>query len=230
MYDESLYVPVDTGVSMYANRIGLVNSIYGSFSVDNRDLSYDPSEGWFASERLTWYGLTPIEREFFLRSDSKLEGYLKLMDIPFSDSWSLKLVFAAYTGVSILFPTSSGISESNKLYIDGMFNGRGWTEAYRSTKGQFLLSNRLELRMPIIPGIIGIDGFFDAAAVKDTFSDAQNLAIEDFYFSFGPGIRFLLPQFPLHLLFAWKFRAEDGSPKFADDPFQFVLSFNITNR
>lgn len=231
VYDENLYVPVDTGVSMYANRLGLTNSVYGSFSVDNRDISYDPTKGWFASERLTWYGLLPfLEREFFLRSDTKLEGYLKLVDVPFSENWSLKLVFAAYTGLSLLFPTSSGISESNKLYIDGMFNGRGWTESYRASKGQLMLSNKLELRMPIVPGIIGIDGFFDAVALKNTASDLNKITIEDFYFSYGPGIRFLLPQFPLHLLFAWKFRIEDGAPKFADNPFQFVLSFNITNR
>ncbi|MBR1640413.1 MAG: outer membrane protein assembly factor BamA [Treponema sp.] len=231
IYDESLYVPVDTGVSMYANRPGLVNSIYASFSVDNRDIAYDPTKGWFASERLTWYGLIPgVEREFFLRSDTKLEGYLKLLDIPFSDAWSLKLVLAGYTGLSCLFPTETGISESNKLYVDGMFNGRGWTEAYRSSKGQLMLSNRLELRMPVVPGIIGIDGFFDAAALKDTVQDIKNIGIEDFYFSYGPGLRFLLPQFPLHLLFAWKFRVVDGSPKFDDTPFQFVLSFNITNR
>ncbi|MCR4579837.1 MAG: outer membrane protein assembly factor BamA [Treponema sp.] len=231
IYDEGLYVPVDTGVSMYANRIGLINSVYGTFSVDNRDVAYDPTKGWFASERLTWYGLIPyLEREFFLRSDTKLEGYLKLLDIPFSEAWSLQFVLAGYTGIHCLFPTESGISESNKLYIDGMFNGRGWTEAYRSTKGQFMLSNRLELRMPVVPGIIGIDGFFDAVAIKDTVADAQNLSIDDFYFSYGPGLRFLLPQFPLHLLFAWKFRVQDGVAAFDDEPFQFVLSFNITNR
>ena len=230
-FDESLFIPVDTGVSMYANRIGLVNSIYGSFSVDNRDISYDPNKGWFGSERLTWYGLIPgIEKEFFLRSDTKLEGYLKLLDLPVSDAWSFKLVFAAYTGIHCLFPTETGISESNKLYIDGMFNGRGWTEAYRSAKGQFMLSNRFELRMPIVPNIIGIDGFFDAAALKNTISEATSLSMNDFYFSYGPGIRFLVPQFPLHLLFAWKFRVQDGTPKFDDNPFQFVLSFNITNR
>ena len=234
IYDESLYVPVDTGVSMYANRIGLINSVYGSFSVDNRDIAYDPTKGWFGSQRFTWYGLLPgIEREFFLRSDSKLEGYLKLLDLPVSDAWSFQLVFSAYTGLSCLFPTETGISESNKLYIDGMFNGRGWTEAYRSTKGQFMLSNRFELRMPIVPGIIGINGFFDAVAIKDTVSDISSLTLDDFYFSYGPGLRFLIPQFPLHLLFAWRFRVVDGVPTFAETgngPFQFVLSFNITNR
>ena len=60
---------------------------------------------------------------------------------------------------------------------------------------------------------------------------------DDFYFSFGPGIRFLIPQFPLHFLFAWKFKPEDGKIKWAGncekyngETFQFVLSFNMTNK
>lgn len=229
-YDESINVPVDTGVSTYANRWGITNYIYTGVSVDNRDISYEPSKGWFASQNLTWYGLIPgIEKEFFLRTDTKLEGYLKLFDIPVSDSYSFKMVFAAYTGLSLIFPTSSGVADSHKLYIDGTFNGRGWIDNYKTNKGLALLSNRLELRVPIVPGIIGVDGFFDAAAVKSSFQDISSINVDDFYFSFGPGLRFLLPQFPLHLLFAWKFKSTDGVFKFDDTPFQFVLSFNITN-
>lgn len=231
IYDESLYVPVDVGVSSFANTFGLMNSIYTSFSVDNRDVNYDPTKGWFASERLAWYGLIPgLETEFFLRSDTKLEGYLKLFDIPFSDTYSLKMVFAAYTGLSAIFPVYGTVTDSNKLYIDGMFNGRGWTDNYKYTKGQVMLSNKLELRVPVIPGVIGIDGFFDAVAVKKAVKDLESLCLEDFYFSYGPGIRFLMPQLPIHLIFAWRFRVTDGVPKFDNTPFQFALSFNITNR
>ena len=92
-----------------------------------------------------------------------------------------------------------------------------------------MLSNRLELRIPLVPSILGIDGFWDAAAVKPRVTEMNTLSIEDFYFSFGPGIRILIPQLPLHLMFAWRYRIEDGQPKFADNPFQFVLSFNIVN-
>ena len=151
------------------------------------------------------------------------------MDIPFTDDYSLKLILSGYSGISVLFPTASGITDSHKLYIDGMFNGRGWTENYKVNKGQVLISNKLELRLPIVPGIIGVDAFFDAAAIKSSFQDLSSLSINDFYFSFGPGVRFLHPQFPLHLLFAWKFKTTDGVPSFDSNPFQFVLSFNITN-
>ena len=230
IYDENLYVPVDTGVSTYANRWGITNYIYTGVSVDNRDVSYYPTKGWFTSQNFTWYGLIPgLEKEFFLRTDTKLEGYLKLMDIPFTDDYSLKLILSGYSGISVLFPTASGITDSHKLYIDGMFNGRGWTENYKINKGQVLISNKLELRLPIVPGIIGVDAFFDAAAIKSSFQDLSSLSINDFYFSFGPGVRFLHPQFPLHLLFAWKFKTTDGVPSFDTNPVEFVLSFNITN-
>jgi len=231
IYDESLYVPVDMGISAYANRWGLTNYLFTSFSVDNRDINYDPSKGWFGSQRFTWYGLMPgIEKEFYLKTDSKLEGYLKLMDLKITDTYNFKLVFAAYTGLTMLFPTSTGISESSKLYIDGMFNGRGWTSEYKTNKGQLLLSNILELRSPLIPGILGVDAFFDAAAIKSSYQDLSSITMNDFYFSYGPGIRFLMPQFPLHLIFAWKFRIQDGVAAYDKVPFQFVLSFNLVNR
>ena len=76
-----------------------MNSLFASISLDNRDISYDPSKGWFASERLTWYGLIPgLEKEFFLKSETKLEGYLTLFDVPLTEDFNLKGVLAAYTG------------------------------------------------------------------------------------------------------------------------------------
>ena len=231
IYDESLYVPVDQGTSAYANRIGLMNSVWTSFSIDDRDLNYDPSKGWFASERLAWYGLIPIlEKEFFLRSDTKLEGYLTLCNIPFGDKWNLKLVLAEYAGFSALFPVNSTITNSNRLYVDGILNGRGWTNAYKTNKGQVMFSNKLELRMPIVPNYLGLTGFWDAAFVKPTVADISTLSLGDWYFSLGPGLKILMPQFPLHLLFAFKYQYVDNKFTWDDSVFEFVLSFNVINR
>ncbi|MBQ9238256.1 MAG: BamA/TamA family outer membrane protein, partial [Treponema sp.] len=197
-----------------------------------RDINYDPTKGWFMSQRFAWYGLIPgLEKEFFLRSETKLEGYFTFFDIPITERWHFKLVGAAYSGLSVVLPVPNSLfSNSNKLYIDGMFNGRGWTNIYNSVRGKIMWSNRFELHIPLVPNILGLSGFFDAAVVKkephQLFSD---LHLEDFYFSFGPGIRFLLPQFPLHLLFATTFKY-DGTKVNWNGVFQFVLSFNLTNR
>ncbi|MGP1458139.1 MAG: outer membrane protein assembly factor BamA [Treponema sp.] len=233
IYRETLYTPVDSGVNKNANRFGLKNAVYISASLDDRDVNYDPSTGWFVNQRFTWYGLLPrIEQEFYLRSDTKLEGYLKLFDIPlFNGYWNFKMVLAGYTGLTTIFPVPGTLfGDSSKAYIDGMFNGRGWTNVYNRARGKAMLSNKVELRMPIFPGVIGIAGFFDAAAVKNEPEQIfRDLSANDFYFSFGPAIRFLIPQFPLHLLFANNFRIQDGKTEWGDT-WKFVLSFNIVNR
>ena len=236
VYDENIFTPVDLGISMFANRWGNTNSVFTSFSMDARDINYDPSKGWFASERLAWFGLIPKwEKEFFLKSDSKLEGYLTLFDIPVSENWNFKGVLAAYTGFTAMFPIpNSYVSDMNKLYIDGMINGRGWSDAYKE-KGQAMWSNKLELRFPVVPGIIGLALFHDAIVLKPDVNNFFNsLSIEDFHFSFGPGLRFLVPQLPLHLWFTWKYQVKDGQVRWGDangdNKFQFVLSFNFVNR
>ena len=232
IYDEELYTTLDPGVNKNANRFGMKNSVYANLSLDNRDINYDPSTGWFASQRVAWYGLLPyVEHEFYARTDTKLESYLKLFDIPVAKGyWNFKAVLAAYTGITALFPVPGTLfGDSSKTYIDGMFNGRGWTDIYNDVRGKAMLSNKVELRIPIFTGVIGLDGFFDAVAVTEEVEDLFKLTLDDFYFSFGPGLRFLVPQFPLHLLFANKFRVIDGQVEW-DDKWQFVLSFNMTNK
>lgn len=232
IYDESVYTVIDPSVNKNANRFGLKNSLFVNLSLDDRDINYDPSTGWFVGERVGWYGLLPgVEHEFYARTDTKLESYLKLFDIPIAKGyWNFKAVLACYTGITTLHPLPGTLfGDSSKVYIDGMFNGRGWTDIYDEVRGKAMLSNRVELRIPIFTGVIGLDGFFDAVAVKDEPQDLFNLELDDFYFSFGPGLRFLVPQFPLHLLFANKFQILDGQVEW-DDTWQFVLSFNITNK
>ena len=231
VYEEQ-FIPVDSTISDYSNEWGFQNSLWSAFSIDDRDVNYDPSKGWFASQRLTWYGLTPIETEFFLRSDTKLEKYFTLFNLPITESWNWKMVFAAYSGLSLEFPTpDSGIGNTSKLYIDGMFNARGWTSIYNKHRGRALWSNILELRMPVVPGVLAIDWFGDAAAIKESpYEMFNNLSVTDFYFSTGPGLRFSIPQFPLRLLFANTFKMDKDYNIEWDNKWKFVLSFNITNK
>ncbi len=243
VYDEDVWTPVDGSISEYANRWGWQNSIWTAVSVDDRDINYDPSSGWFLSQRFTWYGLTPLETEFFLRTDTKLEKYFTLLKFPVTESWMFKLVLMGYSGLSMQFPKpGSGIGDSSRLYLDGMFNARGWTSIYNKKRGKAMWSNILELRIPVVPGILALDIFGDAAVIKDEPGELFDGSIskEDFFFSWGPGIRFTIPQFPLRLLFAntGKFGSTSSSDKYGkgdgewhwDKNWKFVLSFNITNK
>ncbi len=235
-YDDSIYTPADSTISNYHNTWGMQNSVWVSGSIDDRDLNYDPSSGWFAKQQLSWTGLIPsLETEFFLRTDTKVEGYLTLLDLPVTDVWNLKFVLAGLSSLSFVIPTpDSELSSSNKLYIDGMFTGRGWGSIYNSRRGRALWNNTVELRMPVAPGIFSLDFFFDAAVIKDTPENFfGSLRTEDVYYSFGPGFRFSLPQFPLRLLLANTFQVRDGGVKWRNGEgpeWQFVLSFSITER
>lgn len=230
-YDESLYTPLDTQICEFANTFGLTNCLWVKASLDGRDINYDPTKGWFVSEQIGWYGLTPWETDFYARFDTKLEGYLTLFDIPITEKYAFKMVFAAVSSLSLQLPApGSNVSDSNRLYIDGMFNARGWTDIYNKVKGKAMWSNSVELRMPVVPGIIAIDGFMDVVAIKPEVGDMfSNLKGDDFYFSFGPDIRVLLPQFPMRFMFCNTFKFENNQFKWRDT-MKFVLSFNIVNK
>ncbi len=232
IYDEDLYSPLDTSISEYANEWGLKNAVWLAVSFDARDMNWDPSRGWFLSQRVSWYGLTPFEDEFYLQTATKSEIYFTLWNLPVTDNWSWKMVLAGYSGLTMQIPgPDSFVGRTSQLYIDGMFTARGWTDIYNSVRGRALWSSYLELRMPVVRGIFSIDGFLDAAAIKDNPNAMfTNLDVNDFYFSTGPGLRFSIQQFPLRLLFANTFRHNDIDGWYWDDKWQFVLSFNIVNK
>lgn len=232
-YDADLYTPVSSVIAENHGKFGIANTLWTSFSLDDRDIYYDPSKGWFASQRFSLVGLIPEkESEYYLRSDTKGELYFTLFQRQISETWTLKFVLAGYSGLSFVFPTfSDKIEDDGYLYIDGMFNGRGWgnLETYQN-RGNAMWSSYLELRMPIATGVFALDFFGDAVAVKENPKDLfTNLTLDDFYFSFGPGMRFSLPQFPLRLLLANTFKFEDNNFEW-DKKWQFVLSFNLSNR
>ncbi|MBQ0039596.1 MAG: outer membrane protein assembly factor BamA [Treponema sp.] len=253
IYDETQFIPYDSSISLYNDNWEPKNSIWTSFSMDGRNIAYDPSKGWFASQRFAWYGLIKKgafsfapdwgETEFYLRTDTKLEKYFTLVDHNFNDSFNFKLVLMGYSGLSFQIPFGdTNIKRSNQLYIDGMFNGRGWTVYNQSAgRGRAMWSNSVELRCPCVPGILALDLWADAVAIKKDQNDFfTSLNKEDWYFSFGPSIRFCVQQFPLRLLFANTFKYRDGELVFTNQNgegdyswksnWHFVLSFNMTNR
>jgi outer membrane protein insertion porin family len=198
------------------------DSLAFSIYLDNRDIYYDPSRGYYISERFGFYGLLPnrIELEYYSRSDTKVEWFHTLWNWQVTDKWAFKGVFGIHSGLSFILPElpydQPIIEDANKLSIDGMFIGRGWT-GERLNRGLALWENWAEIRIPVFPGILALDLFFDAAVRRpkpeDMFkriSTEGHTFADDMRYSFGGGLRFALPQFPFRFLFLKRFSTPGG--------------------
>jgi outer membrane protein insertion porin family len=197
------------------------NSLWTSISLDQRDIYYDPSSGYYLLERMGFYGVLGRETEHYMRSDSKAQYFYTLFDIPVGEKWSFKSVLAANLGISFLFNQPGRelvIEEANKLSVDGMFVGRGWSSAFRD-KGLMLVDSWVELRFPLVRGILAFDMFFDGAGVETqqgyyfgkNADNKVNFTIDNMRFSFGGALRVALPQFPIRAGIAKRFRFVDGN-------------------
>jgi outer membrane protein insertion porin family len=245
-YDTGLYRPFDSALREENNTWTPKNSFWTSLSLDQRDIYYDPSKGYYATERIGIYGIFNQEREHYIRSDTKAEWFYTLFNIPVTEKWSFKSVFGIHSGLSLIvkqpfrdyFTEVPPIEEANKLSVDGMFIGRGWSGEYRN-KGLALWENWAEVRFPLVPGILAWDFFFDAAGVETTQGRYfQDFSIENMRFSFGGGFRFTIPQFPFRFSVAKRFRVlddefhwEKGALFTTDDPgsgLDFVISFALS--
>jgi outer membrane protein insertion porin family len=217
-YDADIYRPFDPALREENNSWTPKNSIWTSLALDQRDIYYDPSQGYYGIQRFGIYGLFPNEREHYLRSDTKAEYYVTLINARITDNWNFKAVFGIHSGVSLIFKQpfrdydkpGPPIEDTNKLSVDGMFIGRGWNSEYRN-RGLALWENWAEIRIPIAAGILAWDFFFDAAGVKESPEKFfRTFSIEDLRFSFGGGLRFTIPQFPFRFSLAKRFRVLDG--------------------
>ncbi|MDR1468887.1 MAG: outer membrane protein assembly factor BamA [Spirochaetaceae bacterium] len=223
------------------------NSFWTMLSLDQRDLYYDPSRGYYLSQRVGIYGLLPgeIENEHYIKTDSRAELFLRLWHVDVTEKWYFRGVLGLHSSLAQIFRQPGYeapiIADSNKLAIDGMFIGRGWVSERRHT-GLALWENWAELRIPLVPGVLAWDFFFDAVAVASEpdyiFGDdpigADNDLQSRMRYSMGGGFRFTLPQLPFRFLFAKRFKVVDGEVEwqngglFGDLGMDFVLSFALS--
>jgi outer membrane protein insertion porin family len=217
-YDQSLYRPFDAEVRENFERWQFINSWSLSSSLDTRDLIISPSSGYYLSQRATFTGGPLFGVRHFIRTDSKGQFFQTLWDIPVFSNWNWKMVLGLNSEISFIFPQfwvpeeyrdrpQPVATTSNLLFIDGMFNARGWD---RRVDGEALWYNWLELRMPLAEQVIWWDQFFDAAAIWQDRDDLGELGVENMLFSFGTGFRFVIPQFPIRIYLARRFLIEDG--------------------
>ena len=246
-FDNTLYRPFDPILRERNNNWTPALSVWTALSLDQRDLFYDPSSGYYALQRLSWNGLLPVEPEHYIRTETRAEWFYTLFDLPVAENWNFKAVFGIHSGVFFIFRqphlSQPYVEEASQLSVDGMFTGRGWTSEFRR-KGQALWTNWAEIRIPLAPGILAWDFFLDAAGVKETpaalfndfFADDGSMpGAETFFmrFSVGGGLRFTIPQFPFRFSMARRFVIRDGSIEWISggiggSGLDFVVSFALS--
>jgi outer membrane protein insertion porin family len=246
-FDQALYRPFDPRLREKNDVWMPATSFWSLLSLDQRDVFYDPGRGYYLSQRFGFYGILPgeIENEHYIKTDTRAEVFFTLWNINFDDKWYFRGVLGLHTSLSLIFSEPGYdaplIEDANKLAIDGWFVGRGWVGERRHT-GLALWENWAELRIPLVPGFLAWDFFFDAAAVASgpdvVFGHdpkgTDNTLQERMRFSMGGGLRFAIPQFPFRFMFAKRFKIVDGEVEwqngglFGDLGLDFVLSIAVS--
>ena len=216
-YNSNAYRPFDPVLRAGNNIWRPAISIWTNLSLDRRDIFYDPSSGLYASQRIGIYGIFPREHEYYIQTETRVQWFYTLFDLPVSDDWNFKAVLGLHTGLSFIFPqpwrgSNPVIQSSNMLFLDGMFIGRGWGYDEFNNRGLALWESWAEIRIPLVQGLLSWDFFFDMAGVKKTpsalfssFFEPDDRGYFFMRFSYGGGIRFTIPQFPLRFSLARRF-------------------------
>jgi outer membrane protein insertion porin family len=249
-YDESKYRPASRDIREALNAWLLGNKIVARGYLNNLDLWYNPTSGYYASQRFSMAGIVPIETQHYLKSETKIEFYATLWNLKVLENWSFKGIFGAHTGLSFLGkkPWADLAVTDDWLYLDGTFNARGWRNLY-GLEGTSMWENWLELRIPIFEQILWVDGFFDAAAmgtqgglvdmngasgdsgmtpvVDASRPGMASLGWENFAYGLGFGFRFAIPQFPFRFYFVKRFTLDGESVQWRNPGnLDFVISIS----
>ncbi len=220
-YDDSVYRPYRTEDRKGLRTWLLVNTVGVGLTWDKRDYYVNPQNGFFISESFSSVGGVLLGWKHYLKTTTTAAGYLTLLSTPVSDSYTFKIVLGVQTSLAFVLPqwhldaaagdgswTGSSVTEtSDLLYIDGMTNARGWRGVL---PGKALWQSQIELRLPLAEQLLWWAFFFDAAGIWSEPAGIAGMGIEDFYFSFGAGLRFTHPQFPIRLYLSKGFRIDNG--------------------
>lgn len=224
-YDDTLYRPFNETTRENLNQWRFRNSWSIGVALDDRDFIYSPSSGYRLDQGLTFVGGFLLGERHYSRTDTTAEIFFTLWDIPFGE-WAWKMVLGAQSKLSMIWPNFYLDSDderyfktttANLLRINGMFNARGW--GYQQG-GASLWNNWIELRMPLAEQIVWWDSFLEGA-VMQTFTDGsgsnfnerdllRDTTLQDWQFTIGTGIRFVIPQFPIRLYLAKRFKYDES--------------------
>jgi outer membrane protein insertion porin family len=242
-YDEDKYRAYEAEFRETNKQWLLTDKVYVRGYLNKLDYWYNPSRGYYVGQRFTVTGFLPIERQHYMKTDTRLDAYTTLFSLPITDNWKFKLILMGHAGYQALLaqPWSEFAVTKDWVSLDGTFNIRGWDNLLGS-KGTALWENSLELRMPIVEQALWMDLFLDSGVMKTQTglmdmtraipsADASrpgfpDISWDNLAFSTGLGFRFVIPQFPFRFYFAKRFTFDGTSFDWKTEgmDFDFVLS------
>ncbi|MCX7881923.1 MAG: outer membrane protein assembly factor BamA [Brevinematales bacterium] len=191
---------------------------------NSTDNPFEPTRGSIFQTSLTSYGGWLGGESHFIKTKTFFSAY-------FNPIW--KIVLAYNLSTEFLLPQimngQKEYSSSEILRYDGIWELRGWMGLVRG--GESKLYQSFELRYQIYQLWIWGAFIVDVGNLWPTYHGIAPLNPEGTMFSFGPGIRFNIPGFPLRFYLVRRgfydnienrFRLEKTDALFSD--WQFVLS------
>ncbi len=231
-YDPTLYRPFSITVRDNLNNWQFVDKWSLSASWDTRDISYNPSKGFYLKQSVLFSGGFLGGVRDYIQTTSRAEWFHTLFDIPVTDKWRFKTVFDVRSSLSLVFPQFGGAfaaTTSDLLSIDGITIARGWNQR---TDGRALWDNWLEFRIPISEQYLWWDFFLSGTVMYPDTADLRSMQLSDFLFSTGGGVRLTIPGLPIGLYLVKRFQFDNaGQVQWQQGNtgllgLDFVISFN----
>lgn len=221
------------------------NKVYTRAYINKLDFWYNPGQGYYASQRLTWTGILPYEYQFYAKSETRLDLYQTLFSFPVSDTWKFSGIAGLHSSFQALVkqPWMPFTVTEDWVSLDGTFNARGWKSLY-GLEGTSLWESSLELRFPVVDQVLWLDLIVDAGAMQTQTgmvdmtktSPSGDVAKpgwtyagwDNFAFSTGFGLRFVIPQFPFRFYFVKRFTTDGSTVTWKNDGWNFDFVLSVT--
>ncbi len=187
---------------------------------DSRDLSYFATRGTYVAQTFTFFGGPLGGYSDMVRTNTEF-------NVNFKTFW--KFVLSSRLNFGFIYPFLGNplkIDDIDYLRIDGMNEGRGWQRSSQfkpldAIDGRAELNISFEHRLPIEERLAWAITFFDISGLY-TSPEEFTLDPKELYYSFGLGLSFLIPGFPIRLYLARRFKYDE-----AMDKLQFANSQNF---
>ncbi|BCR22204.1 Putative outer membrane protein assembly factor [Borrelia sp. HM] len=234
-YDDNINRPSNYYLRDNHNTIRFENSLSLSVSWDTRNSQSLANNGFLLKQQFDFFGGFLFGQSHFSKSTTTFERYFSLLgyqDI-FSPFFDLILTLRSVYS-NILPPLGNGFeieAQPHHLIVisENFMMSRGWG-TLNNIYSSFV--NTIQLSMPLIKNILVWDVLFLDIASYSLEGQANSLFVpfSNFIFSWGFGVRSILPQMPLSFVIAYPFYFNDtGVNRYYDyfKGFKFFLAVDM---